>query len=427
MTRLRIRDVGGRRTADFDHGTKDYADHWREMADELHATGKPIAWVDDGDGGFWLLGSWEHVRQVASDYEIFTSENDVDGTGNGGRGQRVPQMPYRLFLGESDPPHHADRRAIEAPFFAPKSLRKWRPVAEYYLNESIDRVIEQGHCDLIDDVLIPTTAQTTLYVVGYDATDYQDAAAAAHRVLFTPPSSPDYPHDELARIRESFRAALVDRRENATGDILSALAHGSDMGEPLSLDAAESMVHALVFGGFDTTVSTIAHSLRFLQQHPEQWKRWREDSSVRRNFVEELLRVHPPTHHMARTAVRQTEILGQVIEPGERIYMWLAAANRDPNVFADPGTFDPDRANAREHLSFSSGHHRCLGSPLAKIEIEEVLAVVAERMPDMRIDEERTVRYPDIGTVDGYIRMPATFTTGERVGGVHPDHATDRS
>jgi cytochrome P450 len=428
MSRLTVTTINGRRTTAFEGTSLDYQAHWPEMARDFHASGTPVAWVDSPDGGFWLLASWAEIHRVASDWETFTSENDLDGNGNGGRGQRVPQMPYRLFLGESDPPQHSDKRAIEAPFFAPKSLRKWRPVAQHYLHDAIDQVIERGHCELINDVLIPTTARTTLYVLGYNADDYRDAAAVAHRLSFIRPTEPGYPADEADRMRANFRAALLDRRENPAGDILSALARGTVQGEPLELHEAESMVNALVFGGFDTTSSLTAHALRFLDAHPEQTARFQEDPQVRRNFVEELLRIHPPTNHMARTALRPAEILGQHIAPGERVYMWFAGANRDPQVFVDPDTFDPDRPNARDHLSFSAGHHRCLGSPLAKIEIEEMLAAVLQRLTDLQIDHAATRRYPPTAGTNGFIAMPATFTPGVRVNSEHPDPAyTPRS
>jgi cytochrome P450 len=429
MTRLTVETVAGRRVAGFDHASVEYKEHWAEMAADLHASGPPIVWVDSDDGGFWLLGSWSEIHRVASDWETFTSENDLEGTGNGGRGQRVPQMPYRLFLGESDPPLHSGRRALEAPFFAPKSLRKWRPVAQHYLHDAIDQIIEHDHCDLINDILIPTTARTTLYVLGYDADDYRDAADVAHRMSFMKPDDPNYPYDEADRMRARFREALVDRRQHPKADILSSLANGLVMNEPLQMHEAESMVNALVFGGFDTTTSVTAHSLRFMDQNPDQAARFRDDPSVRRNFVEELLRLNPPTGHMVRTAVRPAELLGQAIQPGERIYMWFSAGSRDPLVFDQPDTFDPDRANARDHLSFSAGHHRCLGSPLAKIEIEEMLTTIPDRLEGLRIDHDRTQRYPSIRSVNGFIDLPATFTPGERVHGIHPDSAfnADRS
>jgi cytochrome P450 len=153
--------------------------------------------------------------------------NDLDGTENGGPGQIIPQMPYRLVLGESDPPFHTDRRRIEAPFFTPKALRRWRPVAQRHLHEAINEVIEQGSADLIDDIIIPTTARTTLYVLGYDQDDWQDAAAAAHKGSYLPHDHPDFPHAEQGRLRARFRAMLVERGENPTGDVISALALAS--------------------------------------------------------------------------------------------------------------------------------------------------------------------------------------------------------
>jgi cytochrome P450 len=421
--------VGGRPTVrGFDHDSPEYAAHWREMAREFHATGRPIAWGEASDGGYWLLGSLPEVQRVATDYETFTSVNDLDGTGNGGRGQRIPQMQMRLFLGESDPPEHTERRALEAPFFAPKSLRKWRPVMQHFLDEAIDQVIEQGHCDLNDDILIPTTARTTLHVVGYDANDWHDTAVVAHRISYMSPEDPEYPSAAYGRMVSGFSQTLAERAREPKGDILSALGAAVERGV-LEMHQAESMMYALIFGGFDTTVSLTGHALLFLDQHPEHLDRFRNDPQVRRNFIDELLRLHAPTGHVARTAIRPTEILGQEIKPGERVYMWLAAANLDPLTFAEPDTFDPERANAREHVSFSAGSHRCLGSPLAKIEIEEMLTTIFDRLDGVRIDRAHVRPYPSIGNVTGFVDLPATFAPGERVNSVHPESAAaaDRS
>jgi cytochrome P450 len=103
--------------------------------------------------------------------------------------------------------------------------------------------------------------------------------------------------------------------------------------------------------------------------------------------------------------------------------MWLAAANLDPIAFASPDTFDPDRANAREHVTFSAGSHRCLGSPLAKIEIEEMLTTIFARLDGLRIDRTHVRPYPSISSVAGFIDLPATFAPGERVNSVHPESA----
>jgi cytochrome P450 len=423
MTALSVTEVEGRRTIEFDHHSAEYAEQWQSMARDLHATGAPIAWTES-HGGFWVLASHSEVLSVASDWETFTSENDVDGTGNGGRGQAIPQMPYRLFLGESDPPHHTGRRALEAPFFTPKSLRRWRPVAAHYLNDAIDQVVGRGSADLIDDVLLPATARTNLFVLGYDPDDWRDAADTAHKLSYLPATDPEYPHAEATRMREKFRAALAARQEKPTGDLLSSLAHGKVLGEPLALDEAESMVNALVFGGFDTTASLVAHAVLHLTADATTLRRVQDDAVARRHAVEELLRLNPPATGIGRTATRATTILGQPIAAGERVLMWLAGANRDPLVFPDPDEFDLDRPNVRDHLAFSAGPHRCLGSPLAKVEIEEMLQVIPERLQDLRVDREAVLAYPRLGGVNGFSRMPITFTPGERRNSVHPDRAS---
>ncbi|MHA7273735.1 cytochrome P450 [Arthrobacter sp. TMT4-20] len=423
MSALTIANSGGRPVCDFDHHSTAYALHWREMAADLHATGRPLVWTDSNDGGYWVLASHAEIVRVAEDWQTFTSDNDTTGTGNGGRGQAIPQMPYRLFLGESDPPHHTDRRAIEAPYFTPKSLRRLRPVSKHYLHDAIDAVIEQGSADLIDDILIPATARTNLYALGYDPEDYKDAAAVAHKLSYLPHDSPDLPHAEAARMRENFRAALLARRAKPANDLLTSLVNGQVQGEPLSLEEAESMLNALVFGGFDTTASLLAHAVSYLAGAPDVADLIRVDLSVRKKVIEELLRLNPPATGIARTAVRDTEILGQPIAAGERVYMWLAGANRDPLVFPNPDDFDFNRPNVLDHLAFSSGPHRCLGSPLAKVEIEEMLQIIPERLRNLRADLHGAVPYPRLGGVNGFSQFAITFTPGARVNSKHPDLA----
>lgn len=393
---------------DFNQHSQNYRDNWQRMAAEFHATGNPIAWSPNHDG-YWVTASWEAVHQVAGDWETFTSVNDLTGTENGGQGQLIPRMPYRLHLGESDPPLHTDRRRLEAPFFTPKALRDWAPVVQKHLEEALAKVAGAGSAELIDDVLIPTTARTTLHVLGYPDDGWQDAATAAHESAFRLPDDPRFPYDELARLRGGFRDMLIKRGERPTGDIISALATGTVQGEPVGLEVGESMMNALVFGGFDTTVSCAASALIYLSQHPPEAQRLREDKEFRRNAIEELLRFFPPATGIARTAVRDTELLGHPIKAGERIYLWLAGANRDPQKFPDPDTINLDRANAREHVAFSAGHHRCLGSPLAKVELETMLPAILG-LPDLRIDPEEIQIFPSFGVVRGYVAVPATFT-----------------
>jgi cytochrome P450 len=208
---------------------------------------------------------------------------------------------------------------------------------------------------------------------------------------------------------------LTRRQAEPTDDLISALANGKADGEPLSLDASESMLNALVLGGFDTTIASTANAILWLDEHPDEWARLREDAAVRANAVEEFLRVWPPATIGARTALIDTELLGVPIAAGERVGMWLAGANRDPRKFPDPDVVDLDRSNAREHVAFSAGPHRCLGSPLAKIELQHMLATIPALLPDLALERERMERYPTIGAINGISHLPVTFTAGSRL------------
>lgn len=408
-------------TIDFDHHSREYRDGWKTMAAELHAQGS-IGWTE-AHGGYWVIADHAAIHRVASDPETFTSENDLTGSGNGGRGQLIPRVTYRLFLGESDPPLHTERRRVEAPFFTPKALREWTPAVRRHLDEALDKVIESGHADLVEDIAIPTAARTTLHVLGYDPNDWQDAANAAHRAAFLLPDHPDFPHEERDRMRGRFREMILERREHPTGDLITALAHGHTSQGELTLDEAESMMNALVFGGFATTVALLSHATIWLDSHPEERNRIATDEAFRKVAIEELLRFFPPSSGIARTALTDVEVLGQQIRAGESVYLWLAAGNRDPKVFPNPDVIDLERPNARENVSFSAGNHRCLGSPLAKVEISESLRILAERLPDLHVHVDEAEMYPSFGTVQGFSRIPISFTPGARVGASEPELA----
>jgi cytochrome P450 len=149
-----------------------------------------------------------------------------------------------------------------------------------------------------------------------------------------------------------------------------------------------------------------------MDAHPDDARRMIDDDAFRANAMEELLRAHPPVQGIARTALADTELLGVPVKKGERIWMWLAGASRDPSVFPEPDRIILDRENAREHVSFSAGHHRCLGSPLAKIELQEFYRTVPTRLHDLRIHRAEAVTYPRVGGVSSWVRLPITFTPG---------------
>lgn len=389
---------------DFDHHSEAYAANWEQIVRDLHALDFPLAW-SQAHGGFWVTGSWTHIHEAAQDWETYAADNDVKGERRGGKGSRIPQDPYQLKLSESDPPFHTARRRLEMPFMTPKALREHVPMIERFIAEAIDSVRDRQQADLLLDVVLPIAARTTLNLVGYgDA--WAEIARSVHQMSYVKPDDPEFPIEQVQQMQAGFRAMVAERRNNPQGDIASALAQGIVLGEQLTDEEAESMMTALVFGGFDTTATTAINALIWLQDRPAERARLLADENLLANAIDEWLRVWPPAQGLARTLMRDIEIGGRQLRAGERLYLLFAAGNRDPAKFDNPEEVRIDRENARDHLAFSAGNHRCLGAPVAKLELRLMLKAILERMPDYRVDLQATTRFPTFSAVAGYLDVP---------------------
>ena len=188
----------------------------------------------------------------------------------------------------------------------------------------------------------------------------------------------------LAALNDWMREHLRRLRRERGDDLLSSLVgEVDDDGAGLSEQELVSTALLVLAAGFETTVNLIGNGTAQLFAHPEQRERLAAEPDLWPNAVDEILRFDPPVERTARRAKRATEIAGTALAEGDLVVTVLAGANRDPHVFADPGTFDVARANAKEHLAFSSGPHFCLGAQLARMEGEVALRALFERHPHL--------------------------------------------
>lgn len=178
---------------------------------------------------------------------------------------------------------------------------------------------------------------------------------------------------------------LEQLRHRPGADLLSQLVAVEEDGERLTEAELRAIAGLLLVAGFETTANLLSSGIDLLLRHPAQLAQLRSEPARWPNAVEEVLRVESPVQITARVAARDTEVHGVAVESGQVVAVMLAAANRDPAVFADPHRFDVGRVNAREHLAFSAGRHFCLGAALARIEGEVGLRSLAERFPDLAL------------------------------------------
>lgn len=398
----------------FDHHSLEYARNYRQILRKLRETA-PVAWTE-AYGGYWIVSNYELVMRVAEDAATFSSENRI-GTGDESRrGVMIPQMPEQLPLNEVDAPHHTKRRMLMAPLFTPRYLQTWVEAAVKYTREAIDDVIEKGETEFVRDLLLRVPAMTTLHVAGVDPYDWKSYALPAHARACLPSDHPDFPQEALKQIERNLLALIQERRREPRLDIASALATGKIDGEPLSDELACGMLVTVVTGGFDTATAMMANSLEWLETNPDQREFLRANPEALPNAVEEFLRFFPPLQCLARNATRDVELGGKLIRAGDRVLMSFYGANHDPAKFPDPEQIRFDRKNARDHVSYSAGPHRCLGAALARLEVPYLLGQILQRLPDYRIDHARSERVDTIGVVDGWKHLNATFTPGRRAG-----------
>ncbi len=398
----------------FDHHAADFAAGWREQYRELRET-CPVLRVP-GHGGFVLLTRYEDIRRVLLASKDFVSGRDlviegVPGTVAGG--VTVPTNPFRMGMMEMDAPESLTLRRILVPWFSAKAVELTAPHIAEMVTWCLDRVIESGRCDVVDDLANPLPALVTLDLLGLPLRNWERYARVLHHAVYREKGSAR----ELARLQADLRSIVEERKTSPSAVMtpIDALLAAEAEGVPLPADLVVELVYMLLSGGIDTSTALIAHGVRYLSAHPEVAAELRAKPEMIAGAVDEMLRFYSPGTGIARTAVRDTTLGGLAAKAGERIFMGTGAANTDPAEFGQPEILDVHREAGR-HLAFGAGIHRCLGSFLAPREMAILLTEVLTRMPDLRVDEAAVRPYETIPLVAGFKAMPATFTPGPKTG-----------
>lgn len=400
----------------FDHHSEHFAQHWRETYRELRGS-CPVA-HSDLHGGFSVVTRYDDVKQALSDPETFACGRDlvVDGASVAG-GVTVPVNPVQMGMMELDPPESQAFRRVLAPRFTSKAIKEYRPRMAEIVSWVVDRVIEPGRIDFVDDLANPLPALVSLDYFGLPLDRWELYATALHKAAYREKGSARAVGEllvDLEAVLAQRRAALTDGGDTRN-DILDRLLTHEVNGEPMAPEVALNMMFMLLNGGIDTSTALIASMFLYLGGNPEYRAQLAADPTLIPAAVDEMLRYFTPGTGVARTVIKPVELGGTQLQPGDRILLGLGSANLDDDVFAEPDEVELDRENSSKHLAFGHGIHRCLGAFLAPAEMIVLLEEVLRRMPDYTIDFDGVRQYPTIPLVNGYIAMPATFTPGERV------------
>jgi pimeloyl-[acyl-carrier protein] synthase len=294
--------------------------------------------------------------------------------------------PSMLFL---DPPDHDRLRRLANKAFTPRAVDRLVPRIHQVVDQLLDRAREMGSFDVVADLAYPLPVTVISEMLGVPEADRDRLRAWSLDLIYT--LDPMLSVEALARAQRAgaeFRAYLreliADRRGHLGDDLLSGLIQAEDDGQQLTMNELVATCVLLLVAGHETTSSFIGNGMLALLRNPDQYARLHEDPGLMRNAGEELLRYESPVQLTGRLVLRDTEIAGQRIEAGQDVVALVGAANRDPEVFAEPDRLDVGRVDNR-HVAFGGGIHFCLGAPLARMEGGAAIAALATRFPSLEL------------------------------------------
>jgi len=293
-----------------------------------------------------------------------------------------------------DPPEHARLRRLVSRAFTPRAIDGLRHRIQEIANTLLDDLNDNTHCDLIANYAsrIPIEIIAEMLGIPHDEIPrlYAFAEPAAKLLTTTAPSWRDF-QTAMAALREfeDYLAAHIERLRHGGADnsILSAVLEDGDL-----TDIEVRMFAGLLLGaGFITTAHAFGNAVVALVGHPDQLARLQAHPEAWPNAVEETLRYDSVVQIGARVATQTLQIDGHTVQEGSAVFLLIGGANRDPAIFERPDEFDTTRVNARDHISFGTGIHVCLGAPLARMELCIGLQALFERFPQLALAGEPTL------------------------------------
>ena len=298
-----------------------------------------------------------------------------------------------------DPPDHTRLRRLVSKAFTAKTIAGMRPKVESIVDELFAAFQADGQVDIVPQLAYPLPVRIITEMLGVPLADH-DRFENWSRMLALGLDPMIGFGDEaiLAEIDQASRdlsdyfvELIATRRADLGDDLLSQLVLAEEEGDQLTEEELVATCILLLVAGHETTANLIANGVLALLRHPDQLAALRADPSLVGAAVDEILRYDPPVQVTGRVVTQPITIGDVTLPEGGVLLLLLAAANRDPEVFADPDRFDIGR-DARKHLSFAAGAHFCLGAPLAKLEASVALTAFVRRLENPVLDEE-SLRY----------------------------------
>jgi cytochrome P450 len=340
--------------------------------------GCPVAHVEDF-GGFYILSTYADVSAAAKNPSVYSSADGIT----------IPKLPIppQICLEQDEPEHGRYRRPMQQ-WLTPGRMAKLEESVRAIVDNLIDGFVDKGEADLAAELAEPVPPLVMALLMGLPDSDWHQFRDQMSRIVGY--AAAEDPAGAAAASQEFvgyLAGQLADRRENPRDDMMTDIATLEVEGVPLTIEEQISMAFLLLGAGHETTVGAIGGLLYYLARDPSLQEKLIADPSLIPGATEEAVRLVAPLPGMGRTTRSDITVRDTEVPEGSTVMLLYGSANRDPEQFDEPEEFKLGRDSNR-HVGFGQGIHRCVGAPLARLELKVVLEQVLARLPGFTLDGE---------------------------------------
>lgn len=362
-------------------------DRWQDPMRQLRAE-SPIFYCEDSKfGPYWSVTTYKPIQHIEALPKIFSSSWEYGGitvAGDGIEHLQEGEIPMPMFIA-MDPPQHTAQRRTVAPAFGPSEIERMRADTAARTAAIIDTLPIGQPFDWVEKVSIELTTDMLAILFDFPWADRHNLTRWSDALGDI--ESFDTLEKRQARLAQAFEMGaafkeLWDHKAQnpGTSDLISIMLQSDAMSHMSENEFMGNLI-LLIVGGNDTTRNSMSAYAYGLHSFPEERAKLERDHSpdLAVNAMHEILRWQTPLAHMRRTASEDTELFGHQIKARDKIALWYASANRDESVFPDGDRIIVDRENARRHLAFGYGIHRCVGARVAELQLTTLISEMQKR------------------------------------------------
>ncbi len=356
--------------------------------------------------GYWVVTRYEDIKAIFRDNITFSPSIALEKITPTSQEANDVLASYnyamnRTLVNEDEPAHMARRRVLMEPF-TPEALKHHEPMVRQVTREYVDRFINDGKADLVDQMLWEVPLTIALHFLGVPEEDMDTLRqySIAHTVNTWGRPKPEEQIKVAHAVGNFWQLAgkILDKmRKDPSGPgwMRYGIRKQAEYPDVVTDSYLHSMMMAGIVAAHETTANATANAVKLLLQHPSAWRELCDDPSLIPNAVEECIRYNGSVAAWRRIATKDTRIGDIDISAGSRLLIVMSSANHDERHFEDPDLFDIRRDNSSEHLTFGYGSHQCMGKNLARMELQIFLEELTKRLPHMRLTEQKFTYVPN--------------------------------